>query len=304
MLVLQARSRHHVRRGNEARASETSPGTPIASRLARKSARSRRRCRLQRGLHRLDTSSRPASAGEVLNSQDDLVEVHVFSATPPSPPDKVLWLALRGLLNGKGIEFPPLNVHYGDEKESKKGWPMLISGSRRAAGAEALPAPGRNSRHFFTSLLSSIRLGEHHPPLRRLARHHALARLRLAVERNAANRRLRLLGDAVFRLARAVPVRQEEAARLLDLLLELVVGVDLVQCWRRGTSSPGRTGRVCIALSISPMRAAAPASGTPISFASLPGRSRRASTHASFARSFGPSSTRTGTPFSSHSLNL
>ena len=72
---------------------------------------------------------------------------------------------------------------------------------------------------------SSIRLREHHAPRRRLARHHALARLLRAVERDAADRRLGLGGDAVLRLARAVPVRQQEAARLLDLLLELVVGV-------------------------------------------------------------------------------
>ena len=49
------------------------------------------------------------------------------------------------------------------------------------------------------------------------------------------------------------------------------------------------------------MRAGASAIGTPIVLPSLPGMSRRASTQAFFSMSFGPSSTRTGTPRSSHS---
>src|SRR5262249_29884028 len=73
----------------------------------------------------------------------------------------------------------------------------------------------------------SIRLREHHTSLRRLARHHALALFLGPVERDAADRRLGLGGDLVFRLAGAVPVGPEEAARLFDLLFELVVGVHL-----------------------------------------------------------------------------
>src|SRR5205823_4275380 len=53
----------------------------------------------------------------------------------------------------------------------------------------------------------SIRLGEDHPPLRRLAGHHARARLFLPVERNTPDGRLGLGGDAVLGLAGAVPVR-------------------------------------------------------------------------------------------------
>src|SRR3954453_10634759 len=60
-----------------------------------------------------------------------------------------------------------------------------------------------------------------------LAGDHALARLLRALEGDAADRRLRLGRDAVFRRARAVPVGQQEAARVFELLLELVVGIDL-----------------------------------------------------------------------------
>src|SRR5262249_57872624 len=73
----------------------------------------------------------------------------------------------------------------------------------------------------------SIRLGEPHPPLRRLARDDALALLLRPVEGDAADGRLGLRADAVLGRPGAVPVRPQEAAGLLDLLLELVVGVDL-----------------------------------------------------------------------------
>ena len=71
----------------------------------------------------------------------------------------------------------------------------------------------------------SISLRKHHPPRRRLPCHHAFPRLLLPVEWNAADRRFRLGGDAVFGFAGAVPVGVEEAAGFLILLLELVVGI-------------------------------------------------------------------------------
>ena len=49
------------------------------------------------------------------------------------------------------------------------------------------------------------------------------------------------------------------------------------------------------------MCAAAPASGMPNCFPSLPGTSRRATAQALFSMSFGPISTRTGTPRTSYS---
>src|SRR4051794_13134515 len=74
--------------------------------------------------------------------------------------------------------------------------------------------------------MRSIRPGECDASLARLAGHHALARLRLAVERDAPDGRFRLRLDAILRLARAVPVRHQEAARL-DVRRKLVVTVHL-----------------------------------------------------------------------------
>src|SRR5262245_63866894 len=65
---------------------------------------------------------------------------------------------------------------------------------------------------------------EYHHPLRRIARHHALAGLFRPVERNYPNGRFRLLLNFVLGLARAVPVGPNEPG-LLDQLLELVVVV-------------------------------------------------------------------------------
>src|SRR5436305_13025582 len=85
-------------------------------------------------------------------------------------------------------------------------------------------APAAVAVSITRALSASIRPRERDPALRRRPRHHVLARLLRSVERDAADRRLRLLLDAVLRRARAVPVRQQEA-RLLDQALELVVAV-------------------------------------------------------------------------------
>src|SRR6266545_724208 len=69
--------------------------------------------------------------------------------------------------------------------------------------------------------------GKDDAALRRLTGHHALARFLRPVERDAANGRLSLGGDTILRRPCPVPVSPQEAARLLDLLLELVVGVHL-----------------------------------------------------------------------------
>src|SRR5260370_39447905 len=63
-----------------------------------------------------------------------------------------------------------------------------------------------------------------HPHLRRTARQHARPRLLRAIERDAADRRLRLLLNLVLSFASAVPVRQDETG-LLDEDLELLVAV-------------------------------------------------------------------------------
>src|SRR4051812_27778510 len=90
--------------------------------------------------------------------------------------------------------------------------------------APKITAPITAYRSSCRIITRSIRPRERHPPFRRRPRHHVLARLLRPVERDAADRRLRLLLDAVLRLTCAVPVRQQEA-RLLDQPLELVVAV-------------------------------------------------------------------------------
>src|SRR5262249_26351193 len=86
-------------------------------------------------------------------------------------------------------------------------------GKRQGTILSLLPILALLASWRFT--LFSIRLRESHPPLRRLAGEHVLARLLRPVEGDAADGGLGLGGDAVFRLARAVPVRQQKAARLL-----------------------------------------------------------------------------------------
>src|SRR5262249_38089481 len=74
----------------------------------------------------------------------------------------------------------------------------------------------------------SIRLRKDDAPLRWLACDHAPTGFLRPVKWNTANGRLRFGGDAILRLARAVPVRPQKAACLLDLPLEFLVGIDLV----------------------------------------------------------------------------
>src|SRR5437868_2360400 len=90
--------------------------------------------------------------------------------------------------------------------------------------APKITTPIRAYQSIRFVIACSIRPREHHPALRRLARQHVLARLLRPAERDAADRRLRLLLDAVLRRPRAVPVRPHEP-RLLDQPLELVVAV-------------------------------------------------------------------------------
>src|SRR5215475_1649198 len=66
----------------------------------------------------------------------------------------------------------------------------------------------------------SIRLRQHDPFCRRPSRDHALAGFLGLIEREATDRRLGLSTNAVLGFARAVPMRQKETARLVDLLFE------------------------------------------------------------------------------------
>ena len=145
----------------------------------------------------------------------------------------------------------------------------------------------------------SVRLREVRARDAGLAAPHAHA-AGAVLERQVADRRLRVGLDLVLALGGPAPRRDDEAGAAFHDLHELVVRGRSRWCAPRGTSPRGRTGSSGSRRAAPAIRAASP-SREADSFSRV---SRRASITWPFSMSFGPISRRTGTPRSSHSANF
>ena len=92
-----------------------------------------------------------------------------------------------------------------------------MAAAKRSSITSRITACARRPTSSRPRPTSSIRAAEHHPLRRRLAGQHALARLLVALERDAADGRLRLVLDPLLGLGRAVPVGEQEVALAADL---------------------------------------------------------------------------------------